>query len=154
MKFKILIVVGNYYKEFSKSLLFCAKEKLKNELKVKHKSKIMKFEVDDIEVPGSFEVPIIIARNIKKYDGFIALGCIIKGETQHFEFISQSITNAIMQLSIDHKKPIGNGIITCLNKEQANDRSSAKRQEAAEPLYLYYQNKMSLEYSPKNNPES
>ena len=94
----------------------------------------MKFEVDDIEVPGSFEVPIIIARNIKKYDGFIALGCIIKGETQHFEFISQSITNAIMQLSIDHKKPIGNGIITCLNKEQANDRSSAKGQEAAEAV--------------------
>ena len=101
MKFKILIVVANYYKKYSDSLLWCAREKLKNELKVKHKSNVMKFNVDVIEVPGSFEIPFVIAKNIKKYDGFIALGCIIKGKTPHFEFISQAITNAIMQLSIN-----------------------------------------------------
>ena len=133
MKFKILIVVANYYK-YSDSLLWCAKEKLKNELKVKHKSNVMKFNVDVIEVPGSFEIPVVIAKNIKKYDGFIALGCIIKGKTPHFEFISQAITNAIMQLSINYKKPIANGVITCLNDEQADERSRKKGQEAAQAV--------------------
>ena len=134
MKFKILIVVANYYKKYSDSLLWCAKEKLKNELKVKHKSNVMKFNVDVIEVPGSFEIPVVIAKNIKKYDGFIALGCIIKGKTPHFEFISQAITNAIMQLSINYKKPIGNGVITCLNDEQADKRSRGKGHEAAQAV--------------------
>ncbi len=134
MKFKILIVVANYYKKYSDSLLWCAKEKLKNELKVKHKSNVMKFNVDVIEVPGSFEIPVVIAKNIKKYDGFIALGCIIKGKTPHFEFISQAITNAIMQLSINYKKPIANGVITCLNDEQADKRSRKKGQEAAQAV--------------------
>ena len=134
MKFKILIVVANYYKKYSDSLLWRAKEKLKNELKVKHKSNVMKFNVDVIEVPGSFEIPVVIAKNIKKYDGFIALGCIIKGKTPHFEFISQAITNAIMQLSINYKKPIGNGVIMCLNDEQADKRSRGKGQEAAQAV--------------------
>ena len=134
MKFKILIVVANYYKKYSDSLLWCAKEKLKNESKVKHESNVMKFNVDVIEVPGSFEIPVVIAKNIKKYDGFIALGCIIKGKTPHFEFISQAITNAIMQLSINYKKPIANGVITCLNDEQADKRSRKKGQEAAQAV--------------------
>ena len=94
----------------------------------------MKFNVDVIEVPGSFEIPVVIAKNIKKYDGFIALGCIIKGKTPHFEFISQAITNAIMQLSINYKKPIANGVITCLNDEQADKRSRKKGQEAAQAV--------------------
>ena len=131
MKFKVLIVVANYYKKISDSLIFCTKEKLKNYPKIKYKSKIMKFNADIIEVPGAFEVPVIISKNIKKYDGFIALGCIIKGQTPHFDFISQSINNALMGLSINHKKPVGNGIITCLNKKQADERSCKKGYEAA-----------------------
>ena len=75
-----------------------------------------------IEVPGVFEIPITIKKNIKKYDAFIALGCVIKGQTPHFDFISQSSINAIMNLSVDNKKPIGNGIITCLNLKQAKAR--------------------------------
>ena len=63
-------------------------------------------------------------------DGFIALGCVIKGETPHFEFISTASTNAIMKLSIDSKKPIGNGIITCLSMKQAKARKK-KGAEAA-----------------------
>ena len=66
------------------------------------------------EVPGAFEIPVVIARNIKKFDGFIAVGSIIKGATPNFDFISSAITNAIMQLSILHKKPIGNALLTCL----------------------------------------
>jgi 6,7-dimethyl-8-ribityllumazine synthase len=77
----------------------------------------------------------VISKNIKKYDGFIALGCVIKGETPHFDFISQATTNAIMQLSIDYKKPIGNGIITALNKDQASNRSIKKGEEAAAAVF-------------------
>ena len=123
MKYKILIVLANYYEDLSKNLISGAKEKLKGKANIKI-----------IKVPGSFEIPVVISKNIKKYDGFVALGSIIKGETPHFDFISQSSTDAIMQLSINSKKPIGNGIITTLNKEQAEFRSLTKGQEAAEAV--------------------
>ena len=112
MKYKILIVSANYYTSISDNLLKKAKLVLKNKANIK-----------TINVPGVFEIPVIIAKNIKKYDGFIALGCVIKGETPHFDFISQATTNAIMNLSIQSKKPISNGIITCLNMKQAKARS-------------------------------
>ena len=131
MKFKVLIVTANYYKKYSDSLIFCAKKKLENHPKLKRKSKIMKFSSDIIEVPGAFEIPVIISKNIKNYDGVIALGCIIKGKTPHFDFISKSINDAIMNLSITYNKPIGNGIITCLNRKQADERKCKKGIEAA-----------------------
>ena len=121
MKSKILIVSARYYKDFSKSLELYAISILKRK-KVKYKT---------VPVPGVFEIPVVIAKNVKKYDGFIALGCVIKGETPHFNFISQATTDAIMKLSIDYKKPIGNGIITSLNKLQAAYRSKKKGSEAA-----------------------
>ena len=86
-----------------------------------------------IKVPGAFEIPVMIARNIKKYDGFIAVGCIIKGETPNFSLISDAIINGIMKLSILHKKPIGNAIITCFNKDQAEKRAD-KGKEAAKAV--------------------
>ena len=89
--------------------------------------------VSVIKVPGAFEIPVMIARNIKKYDGFIAVGCIIKGETPNFSLISDAIINGIMKLSILHKKPIGNAIITCLNKDQAEKRAD-KGKEAAKAV--------------------
>jgi len=118
---KVLVINAIYYEDFSNSLELAATSFL-------HEKKI-KYNI--IKVPGVFEIPVSIAKNIKKYDGFIALGCVIKGETPHFDFISQATTNAIMQLSIDHKKPIGNGIITSLNREQALRRSKTKGGEAA-----------------------
>ena len=121
MKPKILIVSARYYEDFSKSLELYAVSTLG--------SKKLKYKI--IPVPGVFEIPVVIAKNIKKYDGFIALGCVIKGETPHFDFISQATTDAIMKLSIDYKKPIGNGIITSLNKLQAAYRSKKKGSEAA-----------------------
>jgi len=72
-----------------------------------------------LEVPGAFEIPTVIVRNIKRYDGFIAIGSIIKGETPNFAFISSAITSGLIQISILYKKPIGNAVITCLNKKQA-----------------------------------
>ena len=111
MKKKFLIVVANYYKDISKGLLLSAKKLIPKGSKLKI-----------IEVPGVFEIPVIIKKNIKRYDAFIALGCVIKGQTPHFDFISQASINAIMNLSIDNKKPIGNGIITCLSLKQAKVR--------------------------------
>ena len=89
--------------------------------------------LDFIRVPGIFEIPVTIAARIKKYDGFIALGCVIKGQTPHFDFISNASTQAIMKLSVDSKKPIGNGIITCLNMKQAKARGR-KGSEAAQAV--------------------
>ena len=89
--------------------------------------------VSVIKVPGAFEIPVMIVRNIKKYDGFIAVGCIIKGETPNFTLISNAIINGIMKLSILHKKPIGNAIITCLNDDQAEKRAD-KGKEAAKAV--------------------
>ena len=119
MNKNFLIVNANYYKEISSGLLKSATNLLPKNSKVKI-----------ISVPGVFEIPVTISRNIKKFDGFIALGCVIKGQTPHFDFISQASTDAIMKLSINSKKPIGNGIITCLNKKQAKARKK-KGAEAA-----------------------
>jgi len=77
-----------------------------------------------LEVPGAFEIPVVIARNTHKFDGFIALGSIIKAETPNFEFISSAITNGLIQLSVLNKKPIGNAVLTCLNVKQARLRAN------------------------------
>jgi 6,7-dimethyl-8-ribityllumazine synthase len=122
MKKKYLIVIADYYEDIAKGLL-------ESSLKLIPKSNLIKI----IRVPGVFEIPVIISKNIKKFDAFIALGCVIKGETPHFDFISQASTNAIMHLSITHKKPIGNGIITCLNMAQAKIRKK-KGAEAAKAV--------------------
>ena len=111
MKKKILIVIANYYKNISLNLVKSATNEIKNSCNIK-----------TIIVPGVFEIPVTISKNIKKYDGFIALGCVIKGQTPHFDFISRATTDHIMKLSIESKKPIGNGIITCLNMKQAIKR--------------------------------
>lgn len=111
---KILIINSNYYKEISKNLVFKTVKRLKD----------AKFKISVIEVPGVYEIPITIRRNVYKFDGFVALGCVIKGETPHFDFICSSTFNAIMKLSINFNKPIGNGIITALNLTQAKKRSN------------------------------
>ena len=118
---KVLIVIADYYEDISSSLLKSAKNNLNN------------FSLKIIKVPGVFEIPVTISKNIKKYDGFVALGCVIKGETPHFDFISTASTQAIMKLSVDSKKPVGNGIITCLNMRQAKARGK-KGKEAAKAV--------------------
>ena len=126
MKHKILLLSAHYYKDISRELCVDAYKTLKDHGNA---------EYDEMTViPGVFEIPVLISRNIEKYDGFVALGCVIKGETPHFDFISQSTTDAIMQLSINSKKPIGNGIITTLNKKQAKIRSLTKGKEAAQAV--------------------
>jgi 6,7-dimethyl-8-ribityllumazine synthase len=122
MKKKFLIVIANYYNDISSGLL-------KSSLKLIPKSCNIKI----INVPGVFEIPVTISKNLKKFSAFIALGCVIKGETPHFDFISKASTEAIMKISIESKKPIGNGIITCLNMKQAVVRKK-KGAEAANAI--------------------
>ena len=126
-KRKILIVEADYYSVISNSLLDSAKKTL-----------IKPFKLRVITVPGVFEIPAIISKNIKKFDAFIALGCVIKGETPHFDFISKASIEAIMNLSVESKKPIGNGIITCLNMKQAIARKNNKGKEAANAVNSFF----------------
>ena len=110
---KILIVNSYYYKDISNNLVFYAKKRLLE----------VKFKLSIINIPGAFEIPITIRKNINEFDGFIALGCVIKGQTPHFDLLCSSLFNSILSLSIKYNKPIGNGVITALNLNQAKQRS-------------------------------
>ena len=114
MKKKILIICANFYPDISSRLKNSAEKYLRNR----------EFNTNYISVPGIFEIPIVIVKNIKKFNGFVALGCVIKGKTPHFDYIIRSTFDALMHISMKYKKPIGNGIITALNKSQATERSS------------------------------
>jgi len=103
MNNKILIVSANYYKEISKNLELGAINTLKEN----------GYEYEVINAPGCFEIPYLIKKNIDKFNGFISLGCIIKGDTYHFEVIANETARKIMDLSVDFKVPIGFGILTC-----------------------------------------
>ncbi len=144
MKIKVCIVLAHYYKDIAADLEKGAKLVLDKYKKFENpvwknvdndavfnmlKEGSHELEYKKRFVPGVFEIPSMIAINIKDFDAFIALGCVIKGETPHFDFISKAAINGIMNLSINHKKPIMNGIITCLNKKQAKERADPKKKD-------------------------
>ena len=111
----ILIVTSRFYSEISASLEKECIETVKS----------YGFSYDIIDVPGAFEVPAIIAHKskINKYFGYIALGCVIRGETSHYDYVCTESSRALMQLSLEGL-PIGYGILTCESKEQALVRSN------------------------------
>ncbi len=113
MNKKVLIVSSNYYKEISSNLEQGSINAL-NEFKIQYDLK---------HVPGCFEIPFLIKKNINNYNGFISLGCIIKGDTYHFEIIANETARKIMDLTVDNNIPIGFGILTCYNIDQAIIRS-------------------------------
>ena len=125
MKNKICIVISTYNEDITQELLKSAKKEL---------NKFGNNKIDIIKVPGAFEIPYAISKLIKKYDGFIAIGCVIKGETANFDLICNAITNGIMQISIDQKKPIGNAVLTLYNKDQAKVRFN-RGKEASKAVY-------------------
>ena len=127
MKAKICVIISTYNEDITKEIYNSAKKELE-------KSGIKK--VDIVRVPGSFEIPVAISKLVKKYDGFIAIGCIIKGKTANFDLISNAITNGILQLSISQKKPIGNSIITLFNKDQARERFDRGKEAARAVLEI------------------
>ena len=114
---KILIVQADYYKDVSLSLLKSAKNSLNN------------YSIKIIKVPGVFEIPVTISKNINKHDAFIALGCVIKGETYHFEIVANESARALTDLSLNYSIPIGNGILTVSNLDQAIKRSDPLRSD-------------------------
>ena len=115
---KLCLIVSNFYPEISKMLIDGAVAKLK-------KNKILKFQI--ISVPGTFEIPVVLSNLIDKYDAFVVLGCVIKGQTSHFHYLCSTVINALTNISIQSKKPIGNGILTCNNKKQAVKRANPKK---------------------------
>ncbi len=117
MNSKILIVSSNYYKDISSNLEKGAINTLNENG--------LSFEL--INAPGCFEIPYLIKKNINNYDGFIALGCIIKGETYHFDVISNETTRKIMDITVDNLLPIGLGVLTCYSLEQAIIRSDVNK---------------------------
>ncbi len=124
MSKKYLIVASDYYKEITQNLINSTIKRLK-----------IKKNITIIKVPGTFEIPVIISKNLKKFDGFVVLGCVIKGETPHFDFLCNSVFISLLNLSIKAKKPIGNGIITAINMSQAKKRSFIKGREAANAVF-------------------
>ncbi len=117
MSKKILIVSSNYYSDVSSNLQKGAINLLKEN----------NIDYDLINAPGCYEIPYLIKKNINQYNGFIALGCIIKGETYHFEVIANETSKKIMDLSVDYLVPIGFGILTCYDLEQAITRSDVNQ---------------------------
>jgi len=129
-----LIICADFYKDIADVMINKAKSYLdQNEYS---------YEVS--RVSGSFEIPTLISlyddEKIQKYDGIIALGCIIRGETKHFDFISSSIIDGIMFLSINKKIPIGNGILTCDNMDQVKARYEKKPVETIDAVISVLRN--------------
>ncbi len=133
-KLNILIVCADFYKDIAEVMIDNATNYLDQ--------KEYTYEVS--RVSGSFEIPVLISildeERIQKYDGIIALGCIIRGETKHFDFISSSIINGIMSLSMNKKIPIGNGILTCENMDQVKARYEQKPVETIDAVISVLRN--------------
>ena len=118
---KICIVTSTYNSKITNRIKLLAQSELK-------KNGIKK--IDSINVPGAFEIPVTISKIKNRYDGFVAIGCIVKGETANFDLISKSIIDGIMNLSIQIKKPIGNCILTLFNRKQAINRVNRGKEAA------------------------
>jgi 6,7-dimethyl-8-ribityllumazine synthase len=123
---RILIVEARYYDDIADALLAGATKALKEAGAV----------FDCISVPGSLEIPPAIAialdaaqKKRRPYDGVVALGCVIRGETIHFEIVSQQSARGLLELSVARTIPIGNGIITVENEAQAKARADINDQD-------------------------
>ncbi len=118
MKKKILIVSSSFYKNLEKKLLSGAFNEINKKL----------FSVNHFSVSGAYEIPQLLNILLKKnkYAFCIALGCIIKGETPHFDIISQSVSDKLLEISIKYNVPVSNGVLNCNNAKQAEVRCDSK----------------------------
>ena len=125
-KYKFLIVAPTFYPKITEGLLNGAVTELKR----------LKFNYEIFRVNGSLEIPVQIAILLKRkrYDAVIAVGCIIKGKTDHYEFIANAITNSLLSLSVKNRIPISNTVLTCSSIKQATERSSKKLNRAKEAV--------------------
>ena len=119
---KILVVEARYYESISEDLLMGALAKLQ----------AAGAEVVKVNVPGALEIPHVISYAEKAnsgYDGYVALGCVIRGETTHYDYVCGESARALMDLAVDHQLAIGNGIITVENEAQAIARSKPDQKD-------------------------
>ena len=119
---KILVIEARFYDKISDALLEGA-------LEVLQKAKV---EVTKVTVPGALEIPHVIsmAEAAKSgFDGYVALGCVIRGETTHYDYVCQESARAIMDLAVNQQLAIGNGIITVENEDQAWARASKDKKD-------------------------
>lgn len=119
---KILVIEARYYEAISDDLLQGALAKLKD----------AGAEVVKVNVPGALEIPHVISYAEKTgagYDGYVALGCVIRGETTHYDYVCGESARALMDLAVNHQLAIGNGIITVENEAQAIARSKPDQKD-------------------------
>ena len=119
---KILVIEARYYESISEDLLTGALAKLQ----------AADAEVVKVNVPGALEIPHIISYAEKAgagYDGYVALGCVIRGETTHYDYVCEESARALMDLAVDYQLAIGNGIITVENEAQAIARSKPDQKD-------------------------
>ena len=123
-KYKFLIVASTFYPKITEGLLNGAVTELKR----------LKSNYDVVKVNGSLEIPVQISILLKrkKYDAVIAVGCIIKGKTDHYEIIANAITNSLLSISLENRIPVSNAVLTCSSIKQATERSSKKLNRARE----------------------
>jgi len=140
-----MIVTSPYYEDVSNFLL----EGVKSFFDEKRAS----YEV--IEVPGALEIPLAIKLGIARprnkgasarhFDGYVALGCVIRGETSHYDIVCNESARGLSQMAIDYNAPIGNAILTCENKDQAIVRADPKQKnkgyDAAKAAYIMFEMK-------------
>jgi 6,7-dimethyl-8-ribityllumazine synthase len=127
---QVLIVTSQFYQDIANELIRGATATLQKA--------DVRYEL--LSVPGAFEIPAAIrfAMNNKKYDGFVALGCVIRGETTHYDYVCQESARGLMDLSLKYGAAIGFGILTVENEEQAHVRADVsqgnKGKDAAEAM--------------------
>lgn len=121
---KIAIIYSDYYKEVCDGLM----------KGVKGAAEDKGVEFVEFKAPGSFEIPLKIKQVAvdNSFDGFIALGCVVQGETHHHDLINFSVAQALMDLSLELMKPVGFGILTTKNYEQALERSVGSKNKGKE----------------------
>jgi 6,7-dimethyl-8-ribityllumazine synthase len=116
---KILIISANFYQDISKMLIKGAIEELQHN----------DIDYELIEISGSLEIPAIIsmAKKSNQFDGFIALGVIIRGNTDHYDYVCNEVMRGINDLAMNQNLAIGNSVLTCDNKDQAIVRADIKQ---------------------------
>lgn len=126
-KLKIGVVASRFNKDITESML-------KGALEVLRENKVGEKNIKIVHVPGSFEIPLACQRlaQTKKFDALIAIGCVIKGETDHYYYICNAATDGIMEVILDFDLPIGFGVLTCKNLKQAQVRSRGKENKGRE----------------------
>ena len=115
---RILIIEARYYTEIADAMAAGALQAI---------NEAGEYSVERLAVPGVFEVPAAVNfahQSQSPYVGIIALGCVIRGETDHYEHVAREASRALMDLTVDHKIAFGFGILTCDNQEQAKQRAA------------------------------